>query len=112
LVEGSGGALAPYSRRGLIIDIVKELKIPVIIVAENKLGAINHTLLTIEALKRRKIKILGIFYNTLPKPKTGGPANTATRRAKKLLQLIQKDNPIFTRLYQKTRYNIVNIFVN
>jgi dethiobiotin synthetase len=93
LVEGSGGLLVPYSRRGLIIDIVKELKIPVIVVAENKLGVINHALLTIEALKRRKIKLLGIFYTILPKKKNRGPTNTATRRAKKLLQLIQKDNP-------------------
>jgi dethiobiotin synthetase len=45
---------------------VKELKIPVIIVAENKLGIINHALLTVEALKRRGIKVLGIFYNTWP----------------------------------------------
>lgn len=63
LVEGVGGVLVPYDKRNLVIDIAKELKLPVVVVAQNKLGAINHTLLTIEALKRRKFKILGIIFN-------------------------------------------------
>ncbi len=63
IVEGLGGVLVPFSRKKLVIDIAKELALPVIIVAKNKLGAINHTLLTIEALRSRRMKILGVIFN-------------------------------------------------
>lgn len=67
IAEGVGGVLVPYSRRNLVIDIAKELDLPVLVVAQNKLGVINHTLLTIEALKKRKMKILGIIFNNTKK---------------------------------------------
>ena len=63
IVEGIGGALVPFNRRNLVIDIAKKLNLPVLIVANNKLGAINHTLLTIEAIKMRKMKVIGIIFN-------------------------------------------------
>lgn len=63
IVEGIGGALVPMDKRRLVIDIVKELDLPILLVAQNKLGAVNHTLLTLEALQRRRIKILGIVFN-------------------------------------------------
>lgn len=61
--EGIGGVLVPLNKGKLLIDIIKKLDIGVLIVAQNKLGAINHTLLTIEALRKRRIKILGIVFN-------------------------------------------------
>jgi len=67
IVEGVGGALVPYDKKNLVIDIARELSLPVLVVAQNKLGAINHTLLTIEALRRRKRKILGIVFNNIKK---------------------------------------------
>ena len=63
LVEGMGGALVPYSRKALLLDLVDELDLPVLIVAKNKLGAINHTLLTIEAIQARGLTVLGIVFN-------------------------------------------------
>ena len=63
IVEGAGGVLVPFNRKKLIIDIAKDLNLPVVVVAANKLGAINHTLLTIEALKIRSLKIIGIIFN-------------------------------------------------
>ncbi len=63
IAEGIGGALVPFNGRKLVIDIARELGLPVLIVAGNKLGAINHTLLTIEAIKKRKMKIIGIVFN-------------------------------------------------
>ncbi|MEW6104376.1 MAG: dethiobiotin synthase [bacterium] len=63
LVEGTGGLLVPISRKTLIIDIVNEVSLPVLIVSKNRLGTINHSLLTIEALKNRNMKILGIIFN-------------------------------------------------
>ncbi len=65
LVEGLGGVLVPFNNKELVVDIVRALDLPVLIVAGNKLGAVNHTLLTIEALKARKIKILGLVFNNL-----------------------------------------------
>ncbi len=67
IVEGLGGALVPVTQKKLVIDIANELKLPVIIVVRNKLGAINHTLLTVEAIKKRNMKILGIVFNNLDK---------------------------------------------
>ncbi|MFA4887964.1 MAG: dethiobiotin synthase [Candidatus Omnitrophota bacterium] len=67
IVEGTGGILVPISRKGLLIGIVKALKIPVILVVHNRLGAINHTLMSIEALRRRKIPIIGLVFNNLSK---------------------------------------------
>lgn len=66
IVEGVGGALVPVNEKRLVIDIAKELGLPVLVVAQNKLGAINHTLMTIEVLKHRKMKILGILFNNSP----------------------------------------------
>jgi len=63
IVEGIGGALVPFNEKELVIDIAQQMALPVIIVAANKLGAINHTLLTIEALKARGINILGVIFN-------------------------------------------------
>jgi len=63
IVEGTGGALVPFNGKELMIDIAKELGLSVLIVAKNKLGAINHTLLTLEALKTRDLKVLGIVFN-------------------------------------------------
>ncbi|MEK7375721.1 MAG: dethiobiotin synthase, partial [Candidatus Margulisiibacteriota bacterium] len=72
IVEGVGGALVPINENTLVIDIVKQLKIPVLIVAGNKLGCINHTLMTIEVLKKRGIKIAGIIFNNVDKNEKPG----------------------------------------
>jgi len=66
IVEGIGGALVPVNEKRLVIDIVKELSLSVLVVAQNKIGAINHILMTIEVLKQRKMKILGIIFNNCP----------------------------------------------
>jgi dethiobiotin synthetase len=63
LVEGVGGVLVPIKKDYLVIDLIKDMRTPVIIVARAGLGTINHTLLTIEALKKRKIRILGSIMN-------------------------------------------------
>ncbi len=63
IVEGIGGALVPFNKKRFVIDIAKELYLPVLIVVANKLGAINHTLLTIEAVKKRNMKIMGVIFN-------------------------------------------------
>lgn len=63
IIEGAGGVLVPINENELLIDLIKALKIPVLVVAGAKLGTINHTLLTVEALKNRSIPIFGIVIN-------------------------------------------------
>ena len=63
IIEGAGGLLVPLSSKILIADLIEYLKLSVIVVSRNYLGSINHTLLTISELKRRKIPIIGIVFN-------------------------------------------------
>ena len=73
VVETAGGLMVPITRNILQIDQIKEWNLPVIIVCRSSLGTLNHTLLTIEALKNRNIKILGLIVNGekhLDNPKT------------------------------------------
>jgi len=67
LVEGAGGLMVPITDDYYNADLIKDLKAEVIIVARLGLGTINHTLLTINELKKRRLKILGlIFCQTKP----------------------------------------------
>ncbi|WP_395049932.1 dethiobiotin synthase [Flavobacterium sp.] len=62
VIEGAGGIYVPLSDKDCVIDLIqKEYK--VIVVSRHYLGSINHTLLTIEALKNRKISIAGIIFS-------------------------------------------------
>jgi malonyl-CoA O-methyltransferase len=60
VVEGAGGVLAPLCDRALTVDLMVRLALPVILVARTTLGTINHTLLSLEALRARKLHILGV----------------------------------------------------
>lgn len=63
IVEGAGGLLVPLNKKECIIDLIEKLNLEVILVSQHYLGSINHTLLSIEALKRRHIPIKGILFN-------------------------------------------------
>ena len=65
IVEGAGGFLVPLNDKEILADLVLALNIPVIVVAGIKLGCINHTLLTIEAIKTRKIALHGWVANQI-----------------------------------------------
>jgi dethiobiotin synthetase len=65
LCEGSGGALAPLTDDTLMTDFAAQLGIPAVIVSANKLGCINHTLMTVESLRARNVPILGIAFSKL-----------------------------------------------
>lgn len=60
LLEGAGGLLVPINKHYFMIDLIHALTLPVIVVARSSLGTINHTLLSLEALKKRSIPIVGI----------------------------------------------------
>ena len=63
IIETAGGLMVPITRNFLQIDQIKKWKLPVILVCKSSLGTLNHTLLSIEALQKRKINILGLIVN-------------------------------------------------
>jgi len=63
VVEGAGGLMAPIDDNFMMIDLIERLGYPVILVARTRLGTINHTLLSVEALDRRGIKLVGIVLS-------------------------------------------------
>ena len=63
IIEGAGGILVPINEKHFIVDIIKKLKLPILLVARSGLGTINHTLLTVSELKKRNLPLLGIILN-------------------------------------------------
>ena len=63
IVEGIGGVLVPITQDFMAIDWLVKWKIPALVVARAGLGTLNHTLLTVEALRRRKVKVIGVVVN-------------------------------------------------
>ncbi|MBF0564941.1 MAG: dethiobiotin synthase [Nitrospirae bacterium] len=63
LIEGIGGLMVPITERYFVYHMIEDSGLPAILVAGNKLGAINHTLLSIEFLSKRGIKTAGIIIN-------------------------------------------------
>lgn len=71
LIEGAGGLMVPLNEQGdLYIDVIQQLQIPVILISRHYLGSINHTILSVEALKNRNIPIAGIIFNGEELPET------------------------------------------
>lgn len=68
IVEGAGGVLVPLNDEQLMIDLIVQLALPVIVVTDSRLGTINHTLLTLEALRSRAIDIFGVIMNGPEQP--------------------------------------------
>lgn len=66
LVEGAGGLMVPLTEEYLTIDYITEKQYPLIFVTSGKLGSINHTLLSFEAIKNRNIKLDTVLYNLYP----------------------------------------------
>ncbi len=81
LVEGAGGWLVPVAPRATIADLAALFGLPVLLVVANRLGCLNHTLLTIESIRARGQECRGIVLNTLP-----GVPSVATQTNKRTLQ--------------------------
>ncbi|RYG57823.1 hypothetical protein EON80_27805 [bacterium] len=62
VISLAGGLMVPLNDQDLIIDLVKQLNLPVLLVSKHYLGSINHSLLSVEALQNRSIPILGIVF--------------------------------------------------
>ncbi|MPW43716.1 dethiobiotin synthase [Acinetobacter guerrae] len=63
LLEGAGGLMVPLTTELLTIDYIAQKKLPVILVSSGRLGSINHTLLSLEALKQRGLSLFALAYN-------------------------------------------------
>ena len=66
LLEGAGGLMVPLTEDCLTIDYIEKKSYPVILVTSGRLGSINHTLLSLEAIARRKIALYMVAYNLYP----------------------------------------------
>jgi dethiobiotin synthase len=74
IIEGIGGLLVPLTSNGyLLADLLKEMALPCLLVGSSTLGTINHTLLTIEAMRSRGLVVAGVVLN--------GPPHDENRRA-------------------------------
>ena len=73
LIEGAGGIYVPLNEQELVLDLMQRLALPVVLVVRSGLGTINHTLLSIEALRHAGIELHGVVMN--------GPINRENRRA-------------------------------
>lgn len=62
VIEGAGGLMVPLNRETLFIDVFARWRIPLILCAPTRLGTINHTLLSIEAIRARNIPLLGVAF--------------------------------------------------
>lgn len=63
VVEGAGGVFVPLNQTHCLFDLMQQLALPVIVVSRGSLGTINHTLLTIEALRQRQLIVKGIIFS-------------------------------------------------
>lgn len=82
LVEGAGGIMVPIAKDLLMLDAVKMLSIPLLIVARPDLGTINHTLLTINQAKEAGLDIAGVVINRYPQ----GTNDIAIKTAPRLIE--------------------------
>jgi dethiobiotin synthase len=73
IVEGAGGIMVPLNERHFMLDLMRRLDFPVLLVASSRLGTINHTLLTVDKLRTCRLSILGVVLN--------GVRNEDNRRA-------------------------------
>jgi dethiobiotin synthetase len=62
VIEGAGWLLVPLTRRAVFADVFARWQLPVVLCARTGLGTINHTLLSLEAIRRRRIPILGVAF--------------------------------------------------
>ncbi len=63
IVEGAGGLMVPLNEQSMMLDLIVKLNIPVLLVSANVLGTINHTLLSLEQLKRSGVNVAGVVLN-------------------------------------------------
>ena len=92
LVEGAGGFYSPLAEDGLNADLAVALQLPVLLVAEDKLGALSQVLLSVEAIQKRGLQLAGVVLNALDKNHNEHMDNAADLRER-------LDCPVFSNPY-------------
>jgi dethiobiotin synthase len=92
IVEGAGGVMVPLNESETMADLMTSLALPVVVAARSGLGTINHTLLTIEALRRRSLPVAGVVMVGDPNPENTAAVERYGRTA------VLGEMPIFTSL--------------
>lgn len=108
IIEGAGGIMVPLTNKFFMLDLIKKFDVEVLLVIQNYLGSINHSLLSIEVLKHHQIKILGIVFNGDSQPSS---ENIILEYSKiKLLGRINKELSIDKKIILKyaTNFELLN----
>ncbi|MDE0332611.1 MAG: dethiobiotin synthase [Nitrospinae bacterium] len=90
LVEGAGGLLAPLTEDALMIDLALRANLPLVLVAQLELGAINHTLLSVREARRQGLQVLGVILSDT----TGEATPAAERNPAAVAELCGADAPL------------------
>ena len=106
IVEGVGGLCVPLNAQTMLIDVVKEMNLPVLLVVGNRLGAINHALLSIEALRSRKIKTLGMIFNNVAE----GENRTILKNNPRIIKKVSGENLLGILPRMKSPYELQRQF--
>ncbi len=89
VVEGAGGWLVPIDEKRTVSDLAESFGFPVLVVASNRLGMLNHTLLTVRAIQEKGLKCLGVFVNTFE------DKDLSQRSNAEILEQVLEGVPIF-----------------
>jgi dethiobiotin synthetase len=101
IIEGAGGLMVPLNEKVLMIDLIEKLDAEVVLVSKNYLGSINHTILSAELIRGRKIKIRSLIIS--------GESNPSTEEIiSKYLDLAIIRVPFFNTLNKSTIHNFAS----
>jgi len=104
LVEGMGGTMTPILRNYYIVNLIKDMKTPTVIVARSKVGTVNHTLMTVMLCQKYKIPIKGIIINNFD---NGYPINQLKKDLESLTGLkVLGSIPFIKDMSDKSLYKI------
>jgi dethiobiotin synthetase len=92
VIEGAGGALSPLAEDCTVLDLASQLGYPIVLVAAHRLGMINHTLLTLEAIERRGLTTLAVIINQVM------PSESETAGDLRVSDALQLLRPLGSRL--------------
>ena len=104
IVEGVGGWLVPITADLFVSDFAKQLELPVAIVADNRLGCLNHVLLTLESVQRRGLVCAGVILN-----QTNGPPDLAQSTNERELRRLLTGRSLLV-IGEKREPNLAEIF--
>jgi len=106
LVEGAGGILAPISQTKFMVDLIRFLEIPAIVVTSGRLGTINHTLLTVNALQGTGVPVAGVIMNNC----TNEPDNYIYRENSRIIRTTIHPIPFLEVSYGATDHESIRSF--